>query len=319
MLQAPRIPSRPALAGWCRVVEDGSRLLLEHGGTLVTLEGRAVRALLPRLLPLLDGSRTLEEVTDVLGPAATPAVERAVALLAEHGLLADGRPGEPDGTPLTAAASYAAAVTRRTTVAAASEALRAATVLVLGSGAGAEATAGQLEQAGFLHVERRPVDGPAEADDFVLAAPSAHELGELATVNRRRLDEGGAWIQVLPYDGRHLVVGPLFLPGTSACRACYVTRRGACSGYEDDFDLLDARPPRAVVPPALDVAAGALAAVLALRWCTVRDPALPGCFYALEPGAILGLSHHRLLRVPRCRACGTQRAVPSPWHQAAAG
>ena len=77
------IPSRPALAGWCRVVEDGPRLLVEHAGTLVTLEGRAVRALLPSLLPLLDGTRTLDEVTAALGPPVEPAVLRALALLAQ--------------------------------------------------------------------------------------------------------------------------------------------------------------------------------------------------------------------------------------------
>ena len=37
----PRFPAHPALAPWCRLVEDGRRVLIEHGGTVVTLEGRA--------------------------------------------------------------------------------------------------------------------------------------------------------------------------------------------------------------------------------------------------------------------------------------
>ena len=311
------IPSRPALAGWCRVVEDGPRLLVEHAGTLVTLEGRAVRALLPSLLPLLDGTRTLDEVTAALGPPVEPAVLRALALLAQHGLLVDGDPGDPDGTPRTAAAAYVAAVTRRTTVADASAALAETNVVVLGSGVGAEAAAAQLEATGFVDVERQAIDGPVDADAFVVASPCPDEMERLARLNRTRLDDEGAWMQVLPYDGRHLVVGPVFVPGASACSTCYLMRRGACSGYEEDFAHVEGVPSKASAPPSLATAASALAAVVALRWCTVRDPTLPGRLYALDPGPVLRLSSHRVLRVPRCPECGPTRAVPSPWHQAA--
>jgi len=314
--EATLIPSRPALVGWCRVVEDGSRLLLEHGGSLVTLEGRAVRALLPSLLPLLDGTRTRDEIAVALGRPVEPAVVHALALLTHHGLLVDGATREPDGTPGTAAASYVAAVTRRTNVTDASAALGEAKVVVLGSGVGADAAAEQLQHTGFLHVDRGPIEGPVDADTLVVASPCPEEVDELTSLNHRRLHDGGAWIQLLPYDGRHLVIGPLFLPGASPCRACYVMRRGACSGYEEDFERIDRVPLRASAPPSLAAAAAALAAVMALRWCTVRDPTLPGCLYALDPGPVIRLSHHRLLRVPRCAACGPQQAVPSPWHQA---
>ena len=97
------LPERPALAPWCRLVEDESRVLIEHGGTLVTLEGVAARALLPRLLPLLDGTRTREELADTLGHAAAPAVDNALTLLAEHQLLVDGPAVEAD-RPAAAAA-----------------------------------------------------------------------------------------------------------------------------------------------------------------------------------------------------------------------
>ena len=50
---------RPLLAPWCRTVDDGSRLLFEHAGHVVELNGRAVQALLPALLPLLDGEHTV--------------------------------------------------------------------------------------------------------------------------------------------------------------------------------------------------------------------------------------------------------------------
>lgn len=317
MLEAPQIPARPALAPWCRVVEDGDRLLVEHGGSLVTFEGRAVRALLPRLLPLVDGTRTPREIAGELGPAATAAVDRALGLLARRGLLTDGPPGSDD-TPATAAASFAAAVTRQTSPSEALDALETTEAVVLGSGAVADETARALRRSGFGGAEIRPIDAATRSDELVVAAPDPLELGELDTLNRRRLELGGAWLQVLPFDGRLLVVGPLFLPGASGCRRCFVTRRAACSGYEMDFDLVEAAPPRAAVPGALVTAAAGLGAVVAVRWVTAQDPSLPGCFYALEVGTIVKLSHHRLLRVPRCPSCGPPaQAVPSPWYQAA--
>ncbi len=65
--------------------------------------------------------------------------------------------------------------------------------------------------------------------------------------------------------------------------------------------------------------AAALATVVAIRWLTASDPTLPGRFYALEPGLVVRLRFERLLRVPRCEACGAHaRAVPSPWFEAVA-
>lgn len=317
MLDAPRIPARPSLAPWCRVVEDGDRLLVEYGGTLVTFEGRAVRALLPRLLPLLDGSRTPSEIALELGSTAAPAVDRALALLARRGLLTDGPPGDAE-TPATAAATFAAAVTRLASPAEARAALETTDAVVLGSGVVAEEAARALRRSGFGSVESTPIDAAPRPDALVVVAPDRSELDELDSLGRRRLDGAGPWLQLLPFDGRRLVVGPLFVPGTTGCRRCFVMRRAACSGYEDDFDVVEKAPLRAAAPFALATAAAGLGALVALRWSTTHDPSLPGSFYALEVGTIATLSHHRLLRVPRCTACGPPaRAVPSPWHRAA--
>jgi bacteriocin biosynthesis cyclodehydratase domain-containing protein len=254
------VPERPALAPWCRRADDAQRVLMEHGGTVVTFEGRAAQALLPRLLPLLDGTRTVADIERALGDALAPAVQNALALLATNQLLVDGTQRPADETPVTAAASFAAAVPRRTTQA---DALRA-----------------------------------------------------LAELNARALERRTPWLQVLPFDGRLAVVGPLFVPDASACRACYVLRRASCSGYDDDYDLIEREPVRAVAPPPLTAIAAGLASLLALRWLTTCDPALPGRFYALEAGAILRLRYDEVLRVPRCGACGIpERAVPSPWFE----
>jgi len=311
------LPDRPAIAPWCRLVEDGSRVLIEQGGMLVTLEGGAARALLPTLLPLLDGTRTRAELEETLGHAAAPAVDNALTLLAEHQLLVDG-PTE-EGHPAGAAAAFTAAVVGTTTPAAAVDALEGARVAVVGSGSIARELARLLPLSGLPQVETLSLDQEPAAGSFVVAAPEHDDLDALSSLNDSRLERRDPWLQVLPYDGRFVIAGPVFVPGTSACQRCFVTRRAAASGYDEDFDLVERTPRRAPLPaPLVSIAAG-LAAVLAVRWLTTADPTLPGRFYALEAGMVVGLRFDRLLRAPRCAACGPQaEAVPSPWFEAVA-
>jgi bacteriocin biosynthesis cyclodehydratase domain-containing protein len=312
------VPDRPALAPWCRVVEDGDRLFAEHGGTLVTFEGRGVTTLLPRLLPLLDGTRTVEQIKTALGSAAAPAVARALGLLSTNRLLVEGPHGASDGGTMAVAASFAAAVTRRTTEQDALAALEAAQVSVLGAGRAAAEIRRQLRSMGIGSVTANGLDADPDGS-FLVAVPGPDEQSLLPALNAATLERRLTWMQVLPFDGRVVIVGPVFVPGRTACRECYVLRRAACSGYEDDFDVVEGTATRAASPPPLTTLAASLAALLALRWLTAGDPALPGRLYALEVGAVLRLSHDHVLRVPRCPQCGTpERSVPSPWFEGAA-
>jgi bacteriocin biosynthesis cyclodehydratase domain-containing protein len=316
---AGRVPARPALAPWCRLAEDGRRVLVEQGGTVVTLEGRAAIALLPRLLPLLDGTRTTAEIAAAFGQAAAPAVSKALSLLAGNGLLVEGPLAPTDVDACTETATFAACVTGATTQAAARERLAAARVAVLGSGAAGKEIRRLQRQSGVGRVDLLPADSTPPEVSLVVAAPSRTEVPVLESLNELALARRQPWLQVLPYDGRFVVAGPLFLPGASACRACWLTRRAACSGYEDDFELVERQQPRAPSSAAVIALGAALAAVLAVRWLTTADLGLPGRYYALETRAIMHLRFDLLLRVPRCATCGPPRSgVPSPWFEAAA-
>jgi bacteriocin biosynthesis cyclodehydratase domain-containing protein len=309
------VPQHPALVPWCRLVEDGGRVLVEHAGTLVTLEGGAARALLPRLLPLLDGTRTADDLGEALGPAVAPAIENALRLLADYELLVEGPPA--DGSPSGATASYAASVTRATSATAAARTLERAHVSVLGSGASATELARQLAGAGVGRVTPLPPDAEPDPGSFVVAAPEHAELRALERLNERALGHGAPWLQALPYDGQFVVAGPVFVPGSSGCRACFVARRAATSGFDEDYDLIDRVPRRTPPPSPLVAIAAALTTVITVRWLTTADPTLPGRFYALEAGTVVRLRFDRLLRVPRCPACGPHaQAVPSPWFEA---
>lgn len=308
------VPRRPALSPSCRLVRDGKRYLVEQAGTVVTFEGRAVDTLLERLVPLLDGTRTVDELAHVLGPSVAPAIDQALSLLESHRLLVNGPSPNDADVAVAAALEFAVGVNRRKDRAEAVQALRDAHVAILGSGPGAAEAAKQLERTGVGRVDALGMDSEPPSGSFVLAAPCPDEVPLLADVNERALARGGSWLQLLPFDGRVVVAGPLFVPGLSACHRCYLLRRGACSGYEEDFGLIETTPVRAPSPSPVAALGASLATLVSLRWLATSDPSLPGRFYALDVRSVLGLSYEVVLRVPRCPACGPPpRAVPLPW------
>lgn len=304
----PDAEQRPLLAPWWRAVEDGDRLLFEHAGHVVELNGRAVRALLPALLPLLDGAHTVQEIVEALGAGAEEPTRKALELLDLHGLLVDG----PAVGATDAAAYYVAAVCS-VPPEKARAALTSSRVAVFGSAPAGIEVVRVLGSAGIATTCADLADVVAEPADLVVVAPVAGEVEQLRGLNERRLSDATPWFALLPTDGRFTAVGPLYVPGQTACHACYLLRRGATSGYERDFSLLEGRPVRSPMPAAASTIAAGLGALICLRWLGAHDPTLPGVLYALELHGTLALTRHRVLRVPRCPACGPTSPPPSPW------
>ena len=311
----PSVPARPALAPWCRVVEDDARVLVEHGGTLVTLEGRAARSLLPDLLPLLDGTRTVDEVGAAVGARAPPGGRpgaRAPGAPPTARRRAYHRAGDADAA---SAASYAASVTRRTSPAGAVAALAGASVArrrVRPSGPRGRAAA--PPRAGSARSSAR---GRRDGRHGGGASSSPHHRRTTrrccADLNRACLDRRAAVAPAAPVrrppDRRRAALPPRRLGVRDVLRV----RRAACSGYEDDFALLERLPLRARAAAAPRRRCGPRRD-RRVSWLTVADPSLPGHLHAVECGHPLGVSSHRVLRVPRCPDCGPfDQAVPSPW------
>ncbi len=312
---ASRVPIRPLLAPWYRLVGDGDRLLLEHARSVVVLEGAATRAFLPRLLPLLDGTRTLDELADRIGPAVRPAVEGAVELLAEHDLLLEG----PDAPEDLRSPAHAVAATFALTPAEAAERLAAARVGVVGSAPGGAEVARLLHAAGVAEVRRLSWRGGREVD-LAVVAPGREEVDALPGWNLLALERGIRWLPVRPFDGLIAAVGPLVVPGESSCHECLQRRLAANLEYGPDLAEIEAAPVAASPDAALEALAVAVAAHLAVRWVAGRDTTLPGVLHVLEVRPELALGTHHVLRVPRCAACSSAEklAPPLPWHEAEA-
>jgi len=310
------LPLRPLLTPWHRIADEPGRLVLEYGGEAVCLEGRATRALLPALLPLLDGTRTLDEIVAVLGAEARAGVESALALLAEHELLTNGPPLDTLVPVPFAAAAVAYAAASGLTPAVVRDRIAGAKVAVVGSGAAAAEIARLLRLSGVGRVEGGTWDSVKAG--LAVVAPGAGEQPLLSGWNARALVSGRPWLQVLAFDGAFAAIGPLYVPGETCCYECYLRRRASNVGYPDEFWALERAPDRAPEAPATIAAVAGLAAGLALRWLLFEDPFVAGVLATLELGDETRLSQHAVYRVPRCAACSpaAAQAPPLPWAEA---
>ena len=309
------LPRRPLLAPWYRVIGQDERVLLEHAGSLVVLEGAAVRALLPTLLPLLDGTRTLDDLAARLGVAARPAIVHALAVLAGHDLLVEG----PDAAGARRAAAHAAAAAFALTPAEAVERLDTFAVGIVGASPAAAEIGRLLHRAGIEHVRRASWRGDPTVE-LTVVAPAVDELDRVPAWNRRAARRSTPWLLVRPFDGRVATVGPLVVPGESACHECVLRRRGANLGYGADVFDVEAAPAAAVASVAVTAFLEALAADLVLRFGVGGDPTLPGVLTVVETQPELAVTRHLVLRVPRCEVCSGVDDRPGlmPWHEALA-
>ncbi len=309
------VPSLPYLAPWYRLARGPGKMVLEHGQRLVCLEGAATERLLPALLPLLDGTRTVDEIARALGEPARPAVEQALVQLAAHGVLVEGPPPDAEPRPFAEAAELLASLRLAgRSPADMAAAVAGCSVAVVGRGTAGIEVARLLRQSG-AEVDR--ADAPAAGFDLTVCAPSGAELPQLAEWNRAALRARSPWLQILPFDGLYAAVGPLYLPGDTCCYECFRLRRVANLGAGEELALLEQAPAAYPVPATVDAIVAGLAAQLVLGWLVLGDHYVPAAFYALELQPSIALSIHHVHRVPRCSSCSglADAASPLPWYK----
>lgn len=313
-LRAGVVPAHPLLKPWYRLSTGESGVVLRFGGSVLTFEGLAAVQLMPHLVPLLDGTRTVDDIVAALGEPIRPAVVNVLELLSSHRLLI-----EPAGDPLSPGVQRTAELLAACSPAALTldhlaAALAAAHIAIAGDGTIATTVAELLRESGVGRVDR--VDWEDErslACDLAVAAPAADEVDRLGPWNARALEAGTSWLQVLPFDGSLATVGPIFVPHESACHECYRRRRSANVSPVPDRE--HGRYPHA---PGLDAILAGLATLVGVRWLAARSGGDVGELIAVELAPELATSRHVLFRVPRCPACSAtaRRAAPAPWYGA---
>lgn len=312
---AERGPTR-ALKPWYRVYKNGDILNFHHGDSVISLKGSAAESVLPKLLPLLDGRHSIEQIEIAAGQSAR-IIRAAIELLERYELLMDGAiPEAGDGLARTSV--FLSSVDGASITEKIEASLAAATVNVIGSSNVASELLRGLHRSGMAGARGGSIEGLAERSaDLIVAAPVAAELVHLRALNEAALKNGQPWMQILQYDGRFAAIGPIFIPYETACFACYQLRRAANVKYPDEYLKLERAEARFEQCAAVDMSIAGLATLYLMRWIGAQDPALVGSMLAFAPLSDKAISLHNVLRVPRCPACSLAADVipPAPWHE----
>ncbi|WP_369192351.1 hypothetical protein [Streptomyces sp. R08] len=232
-MKAVPLPVRPRLCPGLMVLPDRSGIIIEGGPARRHLTGVAARELLPRMLPLLDGTRTTAALAGELGITVAQATQ-AVATLNLCQLVEEGAEGAgPDSDdPTSVFLSRTVGLHRvHRSGAAAAAAIRAAAVVVVAPGPAGTETAADLEALGLGAVLVRATAAEVGDTDLALlrAAPRAlvMALEKPASVEAMaelegRCREAGVPLLRCAATAAAVEVGPLFHHAFTACYRCFV-------------------------------------------------------------------------------------------------
>jgi hypothetical protein len=239
--------------------------LLVHGGAQrQVFRGRAAVGLLPRLLPLLDGTATADDLAEQIG--SSPAqLGQALDLLSSRGLIEYGsaEPIPPGVDPAVAAflARVGGAAGPDATTADAFERLGQTEIVLVAADGLHLAVVSELAAVGLTRVHHVDPDvlGQAAAmelppADLVIAiqrltSPGEHPLAG-ASLGRRSRPRRARWLRVAP-TGTGVEIGPLF-----GCWKCWNRWNGWQQGRILCPVSHDGHGPQ---PPNLRIESGAVA------------------------------------------------------------
>lgn len=297
------LPRRPRFIPEVLVIPYGQNALLFEGvRDLQVIAGKSARTFLPQLLPLLDGTRTLENLHSCFPRLLPDAVRDAVVLLYTRGLLEDGDPGAaPAGREALAAfAGRYCDVTRvSSSRREALDRLARARVVVVDNAAGRAAMDG-LEGHGFasLDLVATPNGLQADAYDLLVACFSGTDDNArkwFATAQRMGIPALHAHV-----GAEAVEIGPYFLPSQSGCYDCMRRMHSAPTG-EAGPDL----PFWAgVVALQASTLLSRLGSAKLYNACRVHSRSAHGPAY----------EKRNLARLPGCPTCGLAGAGPDPSH-----
>jgi SagB-type dehydrogenase family enzyme len=228
------LPLRPRLIPELIALPLGQDGLMFVGAEeLQVFRGRSARAVLPRLLPLLDGRHTLGELEQKLCTFRPAALRDIVSLLFSRGLLEDGRPPQPIPDVLSDVAGflgrYIDASRRHSSRSEVLRHLAAATVSIVGPQALAAQIAQELSGTGVGTVHFGHKDRESATLTIVLSTGETPDLPQLFT------PVAGAQTLLVRLGNNEAQIGPLLVEGVTACPACVCRVHPHPAGVPDEL------------------------------------------------------------------------------------
>jgi SagB-type dehydrogenase family enzyme len=327
-----RLPARPRLPETLINIWHNQQTLVILGSMSdVVLRGKSVSALMPRLLPLLNGTLTPEQVAERLPDIAPKIVRDALLLLQMQGVLEDGAPASSDLPAATRRAfadqlrfysryvDYTRAQRNRADVLAR---LQASAVLLVARGAGAAQTARELASLGVGRIDVLPLAGDATAwaelstshtavaladrdldalegagldgQRLLLLVSDRPETALTRRLNRLALRTRVPFMRAYLDPAGPIEIGPTVYAGETACYECALTS-GALS--------LEEGAPTSAAAGAEVVLGASQTALFSLAILTTLLPVATGhALHRLDP-ASLHFAPQSIYRLPGCPAC----------------
>ncbi|MBS4054614.1 MAG: TOMM precursor leader peptide-binding protein [Thermaerobacter sp.] len=328
-------PTKPFIAPWYQCARTKGGMLFKSGNSMVVFEGKAADVLLPVLLPLLDGTRSVKEIHECVGEAVIPATQKALDMLHDRQLLSEGslfldHPSVVRKTMHFLQSQGGYSKEPSLTQGDLPKALVDTRLGVIGAGLVATEVTRLLKLSGVETITRldwTANDNLAQEVDLVIVAPREKELNSLREWNKRSLSTGISWMQVLPFDGRFGSVGPHYVPAETACYKCYLMRlasnvdyRKELAAWQQAVENGSVAPPEIAVPLQMDFILACVASFQVLLWIAAKRSNLVNRFCAIELGQQgMGFTYHNIYRVPRCPECScfARQGSPLPWYEAA--
>ena len=262
------------------------------GGRSRALYGAAYE----KIVPLIDGHRTVDEIVDALaGQVDAARVYYVINGLEAKGYLSAATPDIPSGV----AAFWHSMGIEPSAV---RDALREKVVAVLSiGGVDLAPMIASLEAMGAKV-------GTQDEADLLLVLTDDYLRPELAQINEWALAAKRPWMLVR-LTGRELWLGPLFGPAEAGCWKCMrdrLYRNRAVHRFVTEKKHLDAPPFTAVgTLGATQSAACQMAAIAATQFLAGGTNGLAGRVLSLDWGMFTSQTH-KLIRHPNCTACGTK-------------
>jgi oxazoline/thiazoline synthase len=289
----------PPLIGFKRHLRattvPGEAVYLSSARGTIALSGAQIRA----LAPLLDGSRSLAEISEQAAPEISAGqLDRLLGTLAKANLV--GPRARPAASTDVAAQAYWDLARLNAGRAAGGLAAASVAVVALGGIDGGPAAAALLTM-GVASV----ADGD-QAADFSLVLCADYLDPELESASARLLAQGQPWLLAKPA-GADLWIGPVFQPGAGPCWSCLATRlRVHRRGDARLRSALAAGQPICAPEaslPATRALGQHLAALETAKWLAGSRDERQSAVWTLDTLS-LESRHHRVDRRPQCAACG---------------
>jgi len=319
--QHPRLPQRPRFLQELVVIHSQGRTIIEGAHQPYTLEGVGAQKLLPSLIPLMNGTRTLQQIRQELPGIPAAAIHSAISYLFRCGLVEDVSEREPaDRTAQPEALSFFRRFAGRMSNGTGWDAYRRlqdSEILILSSGQSASQICSLQELLRLCGAKRVTsltpeslIDGPARSSDrvesslVVACSLAGEDLHLSARLDRWCHSKGYSWLRaVLDLQKGYADLGPFF-DGINPCYECFTRMHG------------DAKPSGVRLPEATrsDLNPEILSALLALeivnRLSETGLAVSERGFLRYELKEWKASSLHSV-RVPGCHRCRPVPGAPS--------